>query len=111
MPGGCIRSTGSWSPWQPISTTAVILFGPQVWNDAGTQVFYSYAVALGGMIALGSYNKFNNNFFKQCGILCVCNSATSLFAGFGIFSILGYMSYQLELPMDQVAEAGVCVCV
>nr|UYG55591.1 GAT-2 [Macrophthalmus japonicus] len=78
----------------------------QVWNDAGTQVFYSYAVALGGMIALGSYNKFNNNFFKQCAILCVCNSATSLFAGFGIFSILGFMSYQLELPMEEVAEAG-----
>lgn len=78
----------------------------QVWNDAGTQVFYSYAVALGGMIALGSYNKFNNNFIKQCAILCVCNSATSIFAGFGIFSILGFMSYQLELPMEEVAEAG-----
>ncbi|KAK7071321.1 Sodium- and chloride-dependent creatine transporter 1 [Halocaridina rubra] len=78
----------------------------QVWNDAGTQVFYSYAVGLGGMIALGSYNKFNNNFIKQCSFLCACNSLTSLFAGFGIFSILGYMSYQLELPMEKVAEAG-----
>lgn len=78
----------------------------KVWNDAGTQVFYSYAVALGGMIALGSYNKFNNNFFKQCTILCIANSSTSLFAGLGIFSVLGFMSHQLELPMDQVAEAG-----
>ncbi|ROT67869.1 sodium- and chloride-dependent GABA transporter 2 [Penaeus vannamei] len=78
----------------------------QVWNDAGTQVFYSYAVALGGMVALGSYNKFNNNFIKQCTFLCVCNSMTSLFAGFGIFSVLGFMSYQLELPMTEVAEAG-----
>lgn len=77
-----------------------------MWNDAGTQVFYSYAVALGGMIALGSYNKFNNNFIKQCTFLCVCNSMTSLFAGFGIFSVLGFMSYQLELPMEEVAEAG-----
>ncbi|KAK8726673.1 hypothetical protein OTU49_009988 [Cherax quadricarinatus] len=82
------------------------VFIRQVWNDAGTQVFYSYAVALGGMIALGSYNKFNNNFVKQCAILCACNSGTSFFAGFGIFSILGFMSYQLELPMEQVAEAG-----
>lgn len=77
-----------------------------MWNDAGTQVFYSYAVALGGMVALGSYNKFNNNFIKQCTFLCVCNSMTSLFAGFGIFSVLGFMSYQLELPMTEVAEAG-----
>jgi len=78
----------------------------QTWNDAGTQVFYSYAVGLGGMIALGSYNKFNNNFARQCAFLCVCNSLTSLFAGFGIFSVLGYMSYQLELDMEDVAEAG-----
>ncbi|KAB7493651.1 Sodium- and chloride-dependent GABA transporter 2 [Armadillidium nasatum] len=78
----------------------------QVWNDAGTQIFYSYAVALGGMIALGSYNKFNNNFIKQCAFLCLCNSMTSLFAGFGIFSVLGFMSYQLELPMEEVAEKG-----
>ena len=84
----------------------ILFFVLQVWNDAGTQIFYSYAVALGGMIALGSYNKFNNDFVTQCSYLCVCNSLTSLFAGFGIFSILGYMSYQLELPMDKVAEAG-----
>jgi len=77
-----------------------------VWNEAGTQIFYSYAVGLGGMIALGSYNKFNNNFAKQCAVLCVCNSLTSLFAGFGIFSVLGYMSYQLEMDMADVAEAG-----
>lgn len=58
------------------------------------------------MIALGSYNKFNNNFAKQCTLLVMCNSGTSLFAGFGIFSVLGFMSYQLELPMEEVAEKG-----
>lgn len=82
------------------------LFFLQVWNDAGTQIFYSYAVALGGMIALGSYNKFNNNFVKQCVFLVLCNSGTSLFAGLGIFSVLGFMSQQLELPMEKVAEKG-----
>ena len=53
----------------------------QVWIDAGTQIFFSYAIALGSMTALGSYNKFNHNFIKDCTLLSVVNSCTSLFAG------------------------------
>ncbi|XP_065218799.1 sodium- and chloride-dependent taurine transporter-like [Planococcus citri] len=79
---------------------------PQVWIDAGTQIFFSYAIALGCMIALGSYNKFNNNFVKDCFIIAATNTSTSLYAGFAIFSVLGYMAKEQGVPIAQVAESG-----
>ncbi|CAB1346184.1 unnamed protein product [Coregonus sp. 'balchen'] len=36
---------------------------PGVWRDAGTQVFFSYAVCQGVLTSLGSYNKYNNDSF------------------------------------------------
>ncbi|XP_062276045.1 sodium- and chloride-dependent GABA transporter 2 isoform X1 [Scomber scombrus] len=82
------------------------LSDPQVWMDAGTQIFFSYAICLGCLTALGSYNKYNNNCYRDCLSLCFLNSGTSFIAGFAIFSILGFMSYEQNIPISEVAESG-----
>ncbi|KAK1887372.1 Sodium- and chloride-dependent GABA transporter 2 [Dissostichus eleginoides] len=82
------------------------LSDPQVWMDAGTQIFFSYAICLGCLTALGSYNKYNNNCYRDCLSLCFLNSGTSFIAGFAIFSILGFMSYEQNVPISEVAESG-----
>ncbi|KAG8005695.1 Sodium-and chloride-dependent GABA transporter 2, partial [Nibea albiflora] len=82
------------------------LADPQVWMDAGTQIFFSYAICLGSLTALGSYNKYNNNCYRDCLSLCCLNSGTSFVAGFAIFSILGFMSYEQNVPISEVAESG-----
>uniref|UniRef100_A0A8D3D741 Transporter n=1 Tax=Scophthalmus maximus TaxID=52904 RepID=A0A8D3D741_SCOMX len=82
------------------------LTDPQVWMDAGTQIFYSYAICIGCLIALGSYNKYDNNCYKDCVYLCLLNSGTSFVAGFAIFSALGFMAYEQNTHISKVAESG-----
>ncbi|XP_026786519.3 sodium- and chloride-dependent GABA transporter 2-like [Pangasianodon hypophthalmus] len=82
------------------------LTDPQVWMDAGTQIFYSYALCMGCLAALGSYNKYNNNCYKDCIYLCLLNSGTSFVSGFAIFSVLGFMAYEQETDISKVAESG-----
>uniref|UniRef100_H2Z8Z5 Transporter n=1 Tax=Ciona savignyi TaxID=51511 RepID=H2Z8Z5_CIOSA len=84
------------------------LANPQVWIDAGTQIFFSFAICLGALVSLGSYNKFGNNCYKvrDCIILSLVNSGTSFISGFAIFSVLGFMAEEQGVHISEVAESG-----
>lgn len=45
-------------------------------------------------------------FCRDTFIVTLGNAITSILAGFAIFSVLGYMSQELGVPVDQVAKAG-----
>ncbi|XP_078542069.1 sodium- and chloride-dependent neutral and basic amino acid transporter B(0+)-like isoform X3 [Lissotriton helveticus] len=82
------------------------LYESEVWKDAATQIFYSYSIAWGGLMTLSSYNKFNNDCLFDTIFVCVVNSATAIFAGFAIFSILGHMAHELNMPVSEVVDSG-----
>ncbi|KAG5837197.1 hypothetical protein ANANG_G00236740 [Anguilla anguilla] len=82
------------------------LTDPQVWMEAGSQIFFSYSLGVGTLTVLGSYNTYNNNCYKDCLWLCLLNSGTSVVAGFAVFSVLGFMAHEQGVAIEEVAESG-----
>ncbi|CAK8698151.1 sodium- and chloride-dependent neutral and basic amino acid transporter B(0+)-like [Clavelina lepadiformis] len=82
------------------------LANAEVWQAAATQIFFSLSAAWGGLIALSSYNKFQNNCFYDSVIVCFINCATSIFAGLSIFTVVGHLAYKLGREVDDVVKSG-----
>ena len=85
--------------WERLKTS-------ECWIDGGTQIFYSYGVGIGALLALGSYNKFNQNCYRDTFIVCTVNTCTSLYAGTIIFAILGFMANQKGVDIGDVVKSG-----
>uniref|UniRef100_A0A915L9S8 Transporter n=1 Tax=Romanomermis culicivorax TaxID=13658 RepID=A0A915L9S8_ROMCU len=83
-----------------------ILTSAEVWKKAVTQIFFTYGLALGALVALGSYNPYHNNIVKQAFSICLIDSGTSIFAGFVVFSFIGYMAKKQDQLVEDVAKAG-----
>ncbi|XP_076664285.1 sodium- and chloride-dependent glycine transporter 1 isoform X2 [Andrena cerasifolii] len=82
------------------------LMSAKVWSDAAVQIFFALSPAWGGLITLSSYNKFNNNCYKDTLIVAVSNICTSFFAGFVIFSVIGFLAHELSVPVASVVDQG-----
>ncbi|XP_068117725.1 sodium-dependent noradrenaline transporter [Hyperolius riggenbachi] len=79
---------------------------PTVWIDAATQIFYSLGAGFGVLIAFASYNKFDNNCYRDALLTSTVNCVTSFISGFAIFSILGYMAEKNNVKIEDVATEG-----
>ncbi|KAM3597470.1 uncharacterized protein V6R79_005061 [Siganus canaliculatus] len=78
----------------------------RVWMEACAQVMFSYGLASGSIITMGSYNRASNNCYRDCLWLCLINSCTSFIAGFAVFSALGFMAQKQGVPIDMVVDSG-----
>ncbi|XP_013379895.1 sodium- and chloride-dependent glycine transporter 2 [Lingula anatina] len=73
-----------------------------VWCEACLQIFYSLGPAWGGLITMAGYNRFHNNMYRDAIIIPLVNCFTSFFAGFVIFSVIGFMAKESNTPIDQL---------
>lgn len=78
----------------------------EVWIAAYGQIFFSLSLGFGIMIAYSSYLARDANIFKNSLIVGFANSSYEVLAGFGVFSILGYMATKQGKEIgDVVAES------
>jgi Sodium:neurotransmitter symporter family len=87
-----------------------VLANGNAWSDAAAQIFFSLSIALGNMTAYGSFAPAVANVYADNLIIASLDTATSFFAGFAVFSILGSMaSRQSDAAADSVAlRTNIC---
>ena len=78
-----------------------------VWVAAYGQVFFSLSIAFAIMLAYSSYLPKDEDVVNTAFLTACCNHGFEIFAGIGIFSIVGYLAYSQGVGVEDVAAAGI----
>ncbi len=82
------------------------LLNPSVWLGAYGQIFFSLTLGFGVMVAYASYLPKETDIHANAWVVSFANCMTSFFAGFAVFSILGYLAVTTNQPMKEVVGSG-----
>ena len=77
-----------------------------IYVDAVSQIFFSLSLSQGVMQGYASNNPQSAPYISNAWIIGVANSCTSIFAGFALFSTLGYLSEETGTPIEELATPG-----
>lgn len=83
------------------------LKNPSVWVAAYGQVFFSLSICFGIMLAYSSYLPKKTDVVNTACITATANHGFELFAGIGVFSIMGYMAFSQGVDVSEVASGGI----
>jgi NSS family neurotransmitter:Na+ symporter len=83
------------------------LSSPKVWIDAYSQIFFTLSLGFGIMIAYASYLPEKSNISRNAILTGFINSGYSLFAGFAVFSVLGFMATSYGKPFSEVVSQSI----
>jgi len=82
------------------------LWNWKVWIAAYGQIFFTLSLAFGIMIAYASYLPEDTNIVQNAFITCFANCFYSVFAGFAVFGVLGYMAHTKGVGIDKIIKSG-----
>jgi NSS family neurotransmitter:Na+ symporter len=81
------------------------LLQPSVWRAAYGQIFFSLSVGFGVMVAYASYLDRKADITNNAFMTGLINCGFSFFAGFAVFSVLGYLSVTNNDP-EMLKQGG-----
>ncbi len=84
-----------------------VLAKPKVWIDAYSQIFFTLSLGFGIMIAYASYLPRTANLSRNAILTGVINSSFSLFSGFAVFAVLGFMAASQQKPISEVVSQSI----
>ena len=82
------------------------LLKPGVWLAAYGQIFFTLSLAMGTMIVYSSYLPRRTDIANSSFIVSLANCGTSFFAGFAVFSTLGYLAQAMGVGVPEVTKSG-----
>ncbi len=83
-----------------------VLGNIDVWFGAFSQIAFTLSLGMAGMFAYGSFIAKKADVTNNAFITSLSNCATSFFAGFAVFSTVGFIMQALSIPVGEVSAAG-----
>ncbi|MGP9781312.1 sodium-dependent transporter [Glutamicibacter sp. AOP12-B1-11] len=83
------------------------LSNPGVWAAAFGHIFFSLSIAFGIMVTYSSYMRRKSDLTGSGYVVAFANSSFELLAGIGVFAALGFMAYNANSAVSDVAASGI----
>lgn len=83
-----------------------LLLDINVWLAAFGQIIFSLSMGQAIAVTYASYLPKNAKLVDNVLIVVASNSSFEIFTAFGVFSILGYMSFSSTLGINEIATSG-----
>ena len=82
------------------------LAGASIWSDAAGQIFFTLSICWGVMVSYASYIPKNSPVIRNAVAVAAINCSFSFFAGFSVFSVVGYLVGLSSPVSDKLSSRG-----